>query len=122
MNEYLKSFIIGSSAPVVFPFYYGVTRIPEKKFQYIPYSFIAPTYFGIMNCFRKYMVEEFGVDEDESYKIMMIASPLIVSARITLNKTYDFKSQWRWIGQYLLLFLSHGITFGGTIKFLEDRV
>jgi len=122
-DSYLRSFVIGSSAAVFFPFFIGVAKfLPEKTFDYVNYSFKAPAYFGVTNVLSLYLQKKFGWTDDQRFKAMALISPAFVSTWITARKAYDFKTKERWIKQYLLLLAAHGITWLGTIRYLEGQV
>lgn len=122
-SQYLKSFVIGSSAPVVFPFFWGVSKfLPEKKFSYVNYSFKAPAYFGLTNMLSLYLAKKFNLSAGKRFLLMSQVSPLFVSSWITAKKAYDFPTKKRWLQQYALLWLVHGITWLATIQYLENNV
>ena len=47
----LKSFIVGSSFPIFFPFFYAVSQFDSSffNFEYKNYTFIAPLFLGLAN-------------------------------------------------------------------------
>lgn len=124
MKEYIKSFVIGSSAPVFLPFFAGVKAIPrtQRNYSYDPYTFKAPLYFGVMNVISRFLGEKFNLSLKQRLALMGNLSPLMISTMISLRGAYNFDSRSRWIGQYLLLFLAHNVTFQGTIRYLEEAL
>lgn len=121
-DSYLKSFIVGSSAPVFFPFFYGVAELlPEKKFDYVGYSFKAPLYFGLANALSLFLQRKFNWNETQRYRWMALLSPVFVATWITAKKAYQFETKERWLQQYLILLAAHGMTWLGTIPFLEEH-
>ncbi len=120
--DYLKSFIIGSSLPVVAPFYFAVLNIPERNFSYEYYTFIAPLFFGITNAISLYVAKLLGLSLRERLFLTGLITAIFVSVYITINKSYDFKTESRWYQQYLGLFIFHGIAFNIAIYFLEKNI
>lgn len=118
-NNYLKSFVVGSSGPVVLPFFYGVTQLPERKFKLSSYMLTAPLFFGIANVLRVLLKKKLNLTSKSSFLLMSQLSPAATSAWITYRKTYDFPSKARWREQYALLWLAHGFTWLVTIPQLE---
>ena len=119
---YLQSFAVGSSGPVVLPFFYGVTQLPEKRFDYSSYMFKAPLYFGVANVLRLLAKNALGLTSGQSFLLASQLSPAVVSAWITYRKAYDFPTKARWRQQYSLLWLAHGLTWLVTIPQLERLV
>jgi len=117
--KYLKSFVLGSSGPVFLPFFYGVTQLPEKKFEFESYMFRAPLYFGVTNVLRLLLKHQFNLSDWTSFLIMSQLSPAFVSTWITLRDAYDFPDKARWYKQYALLWAAHGFTWLVTIRQLE---
>lgn len=121
-NSYLQSFIVGSSSPVFLPFFYGITQLKSKKFDYESYMFRAPLYFGIANMLRILLKHQFGFSEKKSYILMSQLSPAFVSAWITYFQSYDFDTKLRWFKQYALLWLAHGFTWLVTIPKITQSI
>ena len=118
-QDYLKSFAIGSSGPVVLPFFVGVTRVPERKFDLASYMVQAPLYFGLANVLRLFVKNALGLTSAQSFLLASQLSPAVVSAWITYRGAYDFPTRARWRKQYALLWLAHGFTWLVTIPLLE---
>ena len=122
MNDYLRSFVIGSSGPVFLPFFWGVTKLPEKTYDYVGYSFKAPLYFGLASMLGLYLSKKYGLSLDKRLLLLSQLSPAFVSTWITVRKAYEFKTKKRWYQQYALVYLAHVFTWLVTIKYLEKTL
>ena len=60
--KYLKQFIIGSSYPVFFSFYYSVKNSqPKKTYKYYDYTLAAPVWFGVWNIISLILAERLNL-------------------------------------------------------------
>lgn len=104
-----RAFVLGTSLPVVLPFLLGVQAMPEKKFDYAPYSLVAPLYFGSVTALTTAYAPKrlFLVSQLSAFAVM---------AWITARQSYRFKSQTRWWMQYAILWVVHTFTFNVVIR------
>ena len=122
MNEnYLRAFVLGSSFPVVFPHLFAVSRLDETKINYTyeQYSFVAPTYYGLMNMISLYIALSFGLSSRQRYLVIGTISPLIVISFSYFVKTYQYKGP-EWITYGVGLFLKHFLIWN-IVVFLLDK-
>ena len=71
---------------------------------------MAPLYFGIMSMLAICLHLFFGMSITQSFIIIGIISPLIISILVTTCKLYTF-SQERLYKQYVNLFIYHFLIF-----------
>lgn len=97
MNQYLKSFIIGSSFPVVIPFLFTVSQFKPSffHFDYKIYSLIAPLFLGLMNVFYLAVQQVFGLSLTMRFGLMAMIAPTTVLITVYLLNIYTYtKEQW----------------------------
>ena len=82
MKDIIKSFLVGSSFPVLFPFFITVMNIPDsvKNYSYESYTILAPLFIGVMNILSQYLGKTF----------ISFLSPLIVILIAYFSKSYNF--------------------------------
>lgn len=117
--DYIKSFIIGSSLPVILPFNYVVQQISETTIDKETYPIKASLYFGSANVLSKYIGNHMGWNLKKRLFITCIISILIIIITITFTNVFQFTSSWRWIQQYLLMIIGHIYAYMFVIYQLE---
>jgi hypothetical protein len=120
-NNYLKAFVIASSALVFFPHYFAVATADKAKlnYSYEQYTFIAPVYYGLMNMLSLYFALLFNLTSRQRYLIVGTISPLIVISVSFFFKTYTYEKN-EWIQYSLGLFLKHFLIWN-IVVFLLDK-
>ncbi len=119
MTDYIKSFILGSSLPVILPFHYAVQQIPETTFDKETYPIKASLYFGSVNVLSKLIGNYIGWDLKKRLFITCIFSIILIATNITIWNIYQFTSSWRWAQQYLLISIGHIYAYMFVIYQLE---
>ncbi len=114
-----KSFVIGSSLPVVYPFYYVVKNIPETTIDKEAYPIAAAFYFGSMNVASKIIGNYMGWNLEERLTVICIISIIIIIMYITTTEIYQFKSTSRWIKQYAMVITGHIYAYLFAIYYME---
>lgn len=122
-NNYIRAFIIGSSFLVVLPHLFAVANLDETKINYTykQYSFVAPTYYGLMNMLSLYIAILFQLSSRMRYVLIGTISPLLVSSISYIYQTYTYtKEEWR---RYAVgLFLKHFIIWNVIVYTLDTLV
>lgn len=119
---YIRTFIIGSSIPVVLPFLLSVQKLgTEKNYTYETYTIIAPLYFGIMNMISLYIKQRFTLTDRQRYVLIGVISPCLVVMFARLSKSYNF-TPTEWIQYTIRLSLVHFMTWNIVIYSLEQLV
>lgn len=123
--DYLKSFIIGSSGLVFFQHLALLSLIPGKyEIPYKLYSFILPTYYGVMNMLALLIGKKFDLSLQLRLFIISIISPIFV---LLINIFYsrrhykpykNFKLN-EWIAYFLTNGSRHLIAFNIVAYFFE---
>ena len=117
--KYLKQFVIGSSAIVVFPFYYAVqNNQPKKTYTYYKYTFLAPIWFGLWNVISLILANYFNLSLRNRFLLVTILSSLSVMAIATHFKSYNF-TDTEWLKYYAYIFLKYLIVWNIVIFYLE---
>mgnify|MGYP000418368260 FL=1 len=122
MNEYLKSFVIGSSWFAFIIFFYAVYSYEQQNiinYKYDEYTFKAPIVLGLIALIAKYIYLNTNLSLWKSLLLTSICSSILVMIGITVNKSYSFKSQKRWYLQYLTILIGHTFTFTIVVYNLE---
>ncbi len=112
-SNILSSFIIGTSAPVVLPFLYRVSKIPDecKNYSYKTYSMIAPLYFGITSSMAALLRIYGGVALLTSLLIITIISIIIVLLFVIMSNSYNFTTQTQWYKYISRIIIFHSIAY-----------
>lgn len=120
MANYLKSFVIGSSFPVLFPFFYSVSKMPQdsKNYSYVTYTFIAPLYLGLINMLAEWIGQRWNVSLRNRYLIIGPLSGLFVALLATLMNTYNYDRK-EWASYYLRIIFIHFLIFNIVIYYIE---
>lgn len=120
MQDYLKSFIIGSSWIVFIFFFVPVSQFGDiKNFDYKRYTFIAPLFLGLLNTFGLFLQKNYNLNDFKRFLYTGLIGAILVSIVITLFKAYNFSTTERWIRQYINLQLIYFFTFSIVIRTLE---
>ncbi len=109
--NYLQAFLIGSSAPIVLPFFATVGRYPREKlrFRYRDYTLMAPLYLGLMNATGKYLSHRMGLGVVGRIVLTTLMSAGIVGSVITCLPAYTFTEREQWYLQYMGLLRAHAV-------------
>ena len=118
MNGYLKSFIIGSSWPVIILFLIVVARLKNKNYRYDTYSMIAPVYLGLMNMLSLYLARRYNLSLRMRYVVIGLISPLIVIAIGMSLGSYNFTCR-EWQLYSMRLIVKHFLIFNVIVYLLE---
>lgn len=95
MADYVKSFVIGSSAFVDWPFYPGVYKSPEDRrtYTYYGYTYMNPAYFGLLNMLSRWAQLTFGLSLQVRMILICIISIVIILTMSRIFEVYDFTPQ-----------------------------
>ena len=99
MNHIVRNFIIGSSFPILLPFYFSVPYIENKNYQLKDYILIAPIYLGIFNVLINTYIPA------TSFILKGIISASIVFIFALYMNSYNFntiKDKIHYIGRLML--------------------
>lgn len=117
MKEYIKSFVIGSSFPVVVLFFLIVANI-KRNYSYEFYSLLAPLYLGLMNALSLFFAKKWNMTLKERYTFIGLFSPLIVATFAFFTKAYT-KTADEWFFYSLNLLVQHFFVFNIIVYNLE---
>lgn len=90
MNNYFKSFVIGSSALVFAPFFVAAHNFTIKNYNYYHYTLLAPIFFGLTNMLSLLLAKTFKLNLRKRYILISILSSVSTLLYVTLSKSYDF--------------------------------
>lgn len=137
MNIYLRSFIIGSSIPVVFLFYLLVANIsvnvrncldnfrncPDnfRNYSYESYSILAPLYFGLMNTLSLYFSQKLVWTLSQRLFYISVLSIIIIIIIAKVSGSYNY-SESEWKRYYIFITMMHLITYNIIIYLLESNI
>jgi len=123
MSNYLRSFVIGSSLPVFFLFFYKVAHISNtiKNYPYTQYSLIAPLYFGIMNAISLFIATRYSLTLRQRLLLIGAISPIIVISLAKIINSYNFTNE-EWIRYAIRVIIKHILVFNVIIYALEKNV
>jgi len=133
MTDYLKAFIVGSSLPAFALFFIGfygnkkyisaqncVTKTLDIE-PYIFYTVGAPLYMGLMSMLAVLISEQYRISIQQSFFIVSLLSPIIVSFLVTYCDIYTFSPR-RLKEQYLRLFVYHFMLYNLIIFTIYERI
>ena len=123
MDQYIKSFIIGSSLPVFLHFFLKVRTIDDKikNFSYEDYTIIAPLYLGFMNSLSLYLSKQFEWSLEQRLFYIGVISGIFVCILARSINSYNFTDE-EWKMYYLRIITKHILTFSVIIYLLEKIV
>ena len=126
MGQYLRSFVIGASLPVVAPYFIGLLLLDDKyknfsNKAYQAYSIIAPLYFGLMNVLFLYFSKHFNWTLMERLLYAGIVSAIMVTTLVRLFNVYDYTPK-EWTRYHVRHMITHILTFVVIIYLLEKYV
>lgn len=121
--SFLRAFVLGTSALIVFPHYLAVANLDPSKLNYTyeSYTFIAPLYYGLMNVVSLYLALAFSLSRRQRYLLIGVVSPLLVASLAYIFKTYPFSpTEWLWYAARLfgMHFLNWNIVVFSLDKFV----
>ena len=121
MENYFKSFIIGSSFPIFAPFLLFTSQIPitARNYSYYNYSLIAPLYFGLINALSMLIKNQFNLSLRNTYLIIGPLSGLFVAIIAFYFNTYNYNKN-KWLIYYVTIILSHFFIFNVIIYFIQS--
>lgn len=120
--DLVKSFVIGSSAPIFVPFSAGVEIMDDKNFSSKGYPIVASLYFGFMNTLATIIGKVWNISIFQRLFIINMFSIIFIISWITINKSYDFDSRSRWHGQYVLVAVAHTVAYLGLMQLMEKTI
>jgi hypothetical protein len=124
LMEYIRSFVIGSSIPVVLIFYLVFFSIPIgiKKYTNEQYAIVAPVYFGLMNMTSLFVANLLGLSLRSRLLITSIVSIIYVLTFVKLNNLYVFTNNFQLVAYVSTIIIFHLMTFNVIIFGLEQSV
>lgn len=117
--DLLKSFVIGSSLPVILPFDYVVYNIQDLQINKETYPIKVATYFGSMNALSKIIGDYFNWNLKKRLYVIYVISILCIIFLITFIQPYNFTCPIRWVQQYILIIIGHAYAYLFAIYNLE---
>lgn len=122
-TNYLRAFVIGTSALVVFPHFFAVATADTSKlnYTYTQYTFIAPLYYGLMNVLSLYIALSFSLSRRQRYVLIGTLSPLIVISFSYFMNTYTYDTT-EWTQYSIGLFVKHFSIWNIVVFFLDKFV
>lgn len=122
MFQNLKSFIIGSSYPVIYLFVMSVLALENtQNYSVQQYFSLAPLWLGLMNIMAGKLRKKYNLSLRQSYLIFGLVSPLIVILFAMGTNAYDYSSQ-EWSEYSIYLITKHFLIFNIIIYFLEKNI
>ena len=130
---YLRSFVIGSSLLVFFPFFYAVNNheIPlfklsilapsKRNYSFIHYAFVAPLFLGIFNMISLFVSMQYGLSISSRYLWTSMVVPKIVILYAYFYKMYNF-NYTDWFIYSCLLFIGHYFVWNYIVAYLEYNI
>jgi len=125
--KYLREFIIGSSFPVVFLFfYYTYQHITSKddskykyKYSYLQYTMVAPLWFGIWNIISLKIAEKYRLSVRQRFLVVSFLS--ILSIYLIAHQVYN-KTQEEWYVYYRNQFIRYMVTWNIIIYYINKYI
>ena len=91
-NEYLRSFVIGSSCLVFLPYFYIVSNFDPRQFNfdYTLYTYFAPIALGIMNLISLLLAKKFNISTKNRFLYTSIIAPTMVLFTVIYFNIYNY--------------------------------
>lgn len=121
--SFLRAFVLGTSALIVFPHYLAVANLDPSKltYTYESYTFIAPLYYGLMNVVSLYLALAFALSRRQRYLLIGVLSPLLVTSLAYFMGTYPYTNvEWLWYA--VRLFVMHFLNWNVVVFSLDKFV
>lgn len=131
MNEVLKAFIVGSSAPIILPSIYRVYNIPEcvsdanmvgcKNYSYRTYTLSKPITAGLVSVAAYALRYKFSISLFYSFLIIEMINIIFILFYVCLFKFYNFKSREDWF-MYALKIIAFQSLQGSTAYYITKNI
>lgn len=124
MTDYLKAFVVGSSFPTLFLYFYAVQNIPESQVNLNTYVFRAPLFLGSLNVLGLYLCKKLNLSINQRYLLTSIIGFLLISILLYNYGTeiYTYDTNTEWLKHILLLLIGYLVTFNIIVKFIEETI
>ena len=123
MENYIKSFVIGSSWPVFIFYFLPVSQLRDiYNLSYKKYSIYAPLFLGLLNVLGLYLQNIYDWTHDQRFLCTGLIGAILVSILATLWKAYNFKTKQRWLLHYLTLLIYYYFIYNVIVKNLERAI
>ena len=122
-NEYLRAFVIGSSAFIILPFFYAVSNFDPNKFNYnyVSYTFVAPIGLGLMNVVSLFLATQLNFSKRIRFLLTSLIAPTIVLTFVRLNDIYNYTLE-EWLNHifktYMFYFIIVNVILYGLDKYV----
>ena len=122
-NEYLRAFVIGSSAFIILPFFYEVSNFDPNKFNYnyVSYTFVAPIGLGLMNVVSLFLATQLNFSKRIRFLLTSLIAPTIVLTFVRLNDIYNYTLE-EWLNHifktYMFYFIIVNVILYGLDKYV----
>lgn len=122
-NEYLRSFVIGSSWLVFIPYFYIVSNFdPEQfNFDYKLYTYFAPAALGIMNLISLIIAKKYNISTKNRFLYTSIIAPTLVLFTVIYFNIYNY-TILDWFYHTINLYLLYFIVFNYIVYNLDKYV
>lgn len=122
-NEYLRSFVIGSSCLVFLPYFYIVSNFDPRQFNfdYKIYTYFAPAALGIMNLISLILANKFNISKKNRFLYTSIIAPTLVLFTVIFFNIYNYNI-CDWIYHTINLYLLYFIVFNYIVYYLDKYV
>jgi hypothetical protein len=122
-NEYLKSFVIGSSWLVFLPYFYIVSNFDPSQFNfdYKLYTYFAPAALGIMNLISLIIAEKYNITTKNRFLYTSIIAPTLVLITVIYFNIYNY-TILDWFYHTINLYLLYFIVFNYIVYYLDKYV
>jgi hypothetical protein len=123
MNEYLRSFVIGSSWLSFIIFFIKVSNLSNniKNYKYETYTILAPIYLGMMNMLSLYIQKKYNLSLRNRLIIISIISSLCIIIMVKLFKLYNYNEN-EYLAYTIRIFMNHFLIYNVIIYFIEDNI
>ena len=118
---YLKQFIIGSSFPIVAPYFYGFHTLKRPGSSYFNYTFYAPLWFGVWNVISLILAEHYKLSTRVRFLTISFITYISIVIIATYNNVYNFTKK-QWIQYYIGLLLLYLFIWNIVIYSIENCI
>ena len=122
-NEYLRSFVLGSSWLVFIPYFYIVSNFDPQQFNfdYKLYTYFAPAALGIMNLISLIIAKKYNISTKNRFLYTSIIAPTLVLFTVIYFNIYNY-TILDWFYHTINLYLLYFIVFNYIIYNLDKNI
>jgi len=119
-NLYLQKFILGSSYPMVMPYYIFANSLQKKVYGMKLYVITAPLYLGTWNVLSFIIAKKFNLSNRVRFIVGMIGAYVCIVAFGMIHDIYNYNSkEWK---EYMKKLSLHYIIMWNVVLYYIESI